>query len=393
MVVYIRNMMVMSNLFSILNRLLRREISHGSFNPEKENVWFTKSVVGRNKVSNTYRELGEIMDNEDMKRVTGHGGRACHVTYALLNGVTSAAIMQQTGHASVTSMQPYARMSAESEKIMQDVLAGSRRKRDVVHKKNNCADKEEEVKCTSKKLVIKTSQQSPCDFAKTAGHKLSGSKKSCSVKPEKKEVIDIRSSSSSSDGPDHSGSEHSFVSSHASKKGRIAYLESSVKSLKESVRAHEDERDNLMSKLDQVLAAHASSTGINAPLSNNTAPLVQQPHIAPVQSYGHPGNYQGLNTFQMNFGRTNDGFLACPPGGFPSNTFGTPGGNMMPHIPPQMAVNVPPQVQPTIQFPTTHTAQGLSTPHTVGNTQSNVVQEQEKEKHGGGLHFSFCVLM
>ena len=64
-----------------------------------------------------------------MKQVTGHGGHACHVTYSLLHGITAAAIMQQTGHASVTSMQPYARMSVDSDKFMQDVLAGHFRRK------------------------------------------------------------------------------------------------------------------------------------------------------------------------------------------------------------------------------------------------------------------------
>ena len=110
-------------------RVLRKERSSNRFNPKADDVWYTNSVLGCNTIGKTYGFLGSIMENEEMKQVTGHGGHACHVTYSLLHGITAAAIMQQTGHASVTSMQPYARMSVDSDKFMQDVLAGHFRRK------------------------------------------------------------------------------------------------------------------------------------------------------------------------------------------------------------------------------------------------------------------------
>ena len=74
-------------------------------------------------MTSAYREIGAIVENEEMKRVTGYAGRACLVTYSLLQGVTSAAIRQQTGHANVRSMIPYDRISAEAESVLQDVLS------------------------------------------------------------------------------------------------------------------------------------------------------------------------------------------------------------------------------------------------------------------------------
>ena len=67
------------------------------------------------------------MKNDKLKVVTGHGGRACFVTESLLHGVTTAAIVGQTGHANEQSMRPYARTSAEAERVLQDVIAGMHR--------------------------------------------------------------------------------------------------------------------------------------------------------------------------------------------------------------------------------------------------------------------------
>ena len=87
-----------------------------------------KNVVGKNKLTDTYRDLGQIMKNDEMKAVTAHGGRACFVTANKLHGVTSAAIIAQTGHANEQSMAPYSRSSAEAEKVLQDVIAGKHRR-------------------------------------------------------------------------------------------------------------------------------------------------------------------------------------------------------------------------------------------------------------------------
>ena len=140
-------------------RFLRRPILKGGFKAKNEPVWFMKSVVGTEKVSQSYRDLGDILDNEDLKKVTGHGGRACLVTYSLLNGVTSSAVRQQTGHANVQSMLPYDRMSMEAEKVLQDALSG--KIRDVNGNTINELRKERAVK---KKLLVKGRfpPESPC---------------------------------------------------------------------------------------------------------------------------------------------------------------------------------------------------------------------------------------
>ena len=109
-------------------RLLRRPIVKAGFVPEEEKVWFMRNVVGKTKVTSTYRDLGEIMKNDEMKAVTAHGGRACFITANTLHGVTSAAIRAQTGHANEQSMAPYKRSSAQAEKILQDVIAGKHRR-------------------------------------------------------------------------------------------------------------------------------------------------------------------------------------------------------------------------------------------------------------------------
>ena len=111
-------------------RFLRRPIAKASFASKKDEVWYMKSVVGTDKVSQTYRDLGDILEDESMKLVTGHGGRACLVTYSLLNGVTASAIRQQTGHANLQSMLPYDRISLDAEKVLQDCLAGKGRHRE-----------------------------------------------------------------------------------------------------------------------------------------------------------------------------------------------------------------------------------------------------------------------
>ena len=77
----------------------------------------------------TYKDLSPIVENEEFLQVTGHGGRACLITYSLLHGVTAAAIMQQTRHATVMSMAPYSRQNEEASQVFQDVLAGNYRKK------------------------------------------------------------------------------------------------------------------------------------------------------------------------------------------------------------------------------------------------------------------------
>ena len=71
---------------------MRRPIIKGSFDSKKEHVWFTKQNVGAEAVGKAYKELGDILGSDAMKEVTGHGGRACLVTYSLLNGVTLSAV-------------------------------------------------------------------------------------------------------------------------------------------------------------------------------------------------------------------------------------------------------------------------------------------------------------
>ena len=65
-------------------------------------------------MSEAYKEIGDILNHDGMRKVTGHGGRACLVTYLLLNGVTSLAVRQQTGHTNLHSMMPYNCLSAEA---------------------------------------------------------------------------------------------------------------------------------------------------------------------------------------------------------------------------------------------------------------------------------------
>ena len=96
-------------LIHSLFRLLRRPITKAGFESNKEKVWFAKNVVGLNKLTQTYRELGVILENDEFKNITGHGGRACFITENLLHGVTTKAVMGQTGHANEQSMQPYIR--------------------------------------------------------------------------------------------------------------------------------------------------------------------------------------------------------------------------------------------------------------------------------------------
>ena len=100
----------------------------GGFDGKNEKVWFVKNVVGKSKLTDTYRDLGGIMKNDEMKAVTAHGGRTCFVTANKLHGVTTAAIRAQTGHANEQSMAPYNRTSAEAEKVLQDVIAGKHRR-------------------------------------------------------------------------------------------------------------------------------------------------------------------------------------------------------------------------------------------------------------------------
>ena len=78
-------------------------------------------------MTETYHDLGAILENDELKAVTAHSGRACFVTESLLHRVTAAAIVAQTGHTNKGSMRPYARLSAEAEKILQDVIAGKHR--------------------------------------------------------------------------------------------------------------------------------------------------------------------------------------------------------------------------------------------------------------------------
>ena len=109
--------------------MIRRAIVRKDFDLVKEDIWFRNSSVGKNKICQTYKDLGDIIGNDEFLKVTGHAGRACLITYSLSNGVTPRAVMQQSRHRSVLSMQPYDRQSQHGDTIFQDVLAGKHRKK------------------------------------------------------------------------------------------------------------------------------------------------------------------------------------------------------------------------------------------------------------------------
>ncbi|GFH44372.1 predicted protein [Chaetoceros tenuissimus] len=71
--------------------------------------WFRDANVGENWISSVYRRIGDIIGNEEFKKVTGHGGRASFITHALLDKVNPQAIIAQTRHASFNALQNYAR--------------------------------------------------------------------------------------------------------------------------------------------------------------------------------------------------------------------------------------------------------------------------------------------
>ena len=78
------------------------------YDSEKEDLWYAKNVIGSNTLTETYHNLGAILENDELKAVTAHGGRALFVTESLLHGVTAAAIVAQAGYANEGSMRHYA---------------------------------------------------------------------------------------------------------------------------------------------------------------------------------------------------------------------------------------------------------------------------------------------
>ena len=107
-------------------RFLRRPIGRATFNPSEESTWYNNLVVSQQAVSDTYKNMAPIIGKgcSEFALVTGHGGRACLVTYSLGNGVTSRAVMQQTRHMNESGLQPYKRVDPYTDAVFQDVLDG-----------------------------------------------------------------------------------------------------------------------------------------------------------------------------------------------------------------------------------------------------------------------------
>ena len=279
-------------------RVLRKEKTFSSFNPEKEDVWYTNLVVGREKVSQTYRELGEILGNDDLKKVTGHGGRACLVTYSLLHGVTSAAIMAQTGHANVGSMQPYARLSVESEKFMQDVLAGYhgrnakkiRRKRGKggALKPSRFDDDSSEESYSSSSEDIRLS--------KRRRRERKGRERPEPVKSSQ-EIITVDDSS-----------EDAVRMKCEDGNKRMEELEKSMKEPKACVDEQQKERSELIMKLDQVLCGNDDARN-----RGNAPQALSQVSVLPAGPF-MPANNVPFSVNPMDPARNHGGVLA--PQGF-----------------------------------------------------------------------------
>ena len=105
-------------------RFMRRPIGRSNFDPLEECTWFNNLIVSQQAVCDTYRDLADIIGEGciEFGKVTGHGGRACLVTYSLANGVTSMAVMQQTRHLNERGLQPYKRVDPYTETVFQNVL-------------------------------------------------------------------------------------------------------------------------------------------------------------------------------------------------------------------------------------------------------------------------------
>lgn len=260
------------------------------------------------------------MDNEEMKKVTGHGGRACLVTYSLLHGVTSAAIMQQTGHASMQSMQPYARNSVESEKVMQDVLAGVFVKKKKAASLIRNAGPEEKVSQNAKTgLDLSSDEDRPAPKKKKCGEK-------------KVEVIAVEDSSSSGEDVEIKMEDEGIGGEEESKEvKRITNLEESMERLRALVDSQQKETSEIIGKLDQVLAARSAATGINPPPRN----FVAQPSIPSYQPFGNVPHHFELN--QRAIPGHNTGVLAPTEGNYPYLTGHVP----QPPFPMRPAYNMP----------------------------------------------------
>ena len=209
-------------------------------------------------MSKAYRHIGQILDNAEMQLVTGHGGRACLVTYSLLRGVTSTAVMAQTGHANVLSMQPYTRLSAENEKTLQDCLAGKFRRSS--NKKASMTKKKNTGGRASNR--IRSAETSP-RMSPVGGYSRDAKK----ARMSRSDPVSSDSASGSS-GEDASLQDDDVKAAYKGQvkdtlsgvaKKKFEYLEDFTRSLKKELDEQKRERSMVLEKLDRVLAMQTGS--------------------------------------------------------------------------------------------------------------------------------------
>ena len=265
------------------------------------------------------------MGNEEMQKVTGYAGRACLVTYSLLQGVTSAAIRQQTGHANVRSMAPYDRISAEAEATLQDVLSRKVMPHDVSSMKKalHHSPPESPVKLNERASKKGKKEKDSGGGEERKGRNNEGSKEDeedLIQKTHELVVID----------DDKKGEREDMKKTIKVEQGRTEEVDKEMEGLRAKIAEQEKLNEKLQATIDQVLASRHQQETVGA---SQHPPVYMHPSVAPpatlqenpwnASAYLGPGGY---------------GFSSSVPEG-------VHGGNRIfpPHPYPPASVSYPPQ--------------------------------------------------
>ena len=121
-----------------------------------EDVWFTKSPIGKNSLRKVVSDMCKTANIEGY--FTNHSLRATTCSIALAKGVPEKLVMERTGHRNVLSLHTYQRESAKEREAFSDVLQGVKESFLVPEppKKNVC-EASGELKRSTSVIVISRS--------------------------------------------------------------------------------------------------------------------------------------------------------------------------------------------------------------------------------------------
>jgi hypothetical protein len=102
------------------SRLLQRPLSKAVPNWKKEKIWYSKQVIGKNKLRKMFGGLGNVIG---VAGLTGHSFRRAGVQSLQEAGVPEQIIAKKVGHSNVQHLAPYCEVSEKLDEICHDTLA------------------------------------------------------------------------------------------------------------------------------------------------------------------------------------------------------------------------------------------------------------------------------